>query len=263
MARQTVSPIFHKGRNGTGMLLLHGFTGTPLDMELLADLFRGAGCAVAVPLLAGHGETPEALKKTTWSDWLRSAEEARRQLRLAGAKSLFAIGHSMGGLLCLKLALRYRFQAIATLSSPIFTRNKNIKYARYLKWIKPYIRRTEKKAPHIEKHLRPYPRVPLAAIDQLYRLIQSTKNDLPNIQTPIFIGQGGSDETVDPTSADYIYQHIGSNYKKLCFYPRSTHIITRDYDYPRVNRDVARFFERARPFTEGKSSITANAKESR
>lgn len=265
MTSKDVSPIFHKGHNGTGILLAHGFTGTPLDMVPLADLFRGAGCAVAAPLLAGHGQTPEALRKTTWSDWYTSAEEGYHQLRLSGAETIYAIGHSMGGLLTLKLALRYPIQAMATLSSPIFTRNKNIKYTRYLKWIMPYARRTRQKAPHIEKHLRPYDRTPLASLEQLYRLIESTKQDLPNIQTPIFIAQGGSDETVDPSSADYIYEHIGSNYKKLRYYPRSTHIITRDYDYPRVNSDIASFFERIRLLTEGKSPLlhlTANTKES-
>ena len=196
MPQNECKSIFHKGHNGRGLLLIHGFTGTPFDMGPLAEFFRGIGFTISVPLLEGHGTSPEQLKKTMWNDSLRSAEEAYHQLRLAGSHTIYIIGHSMGGLLGLKLALRYPVQAIATLSSPVFVHDKRIQYVRFLKWILPYIRRTEKKAPHIERHLKPYLRTPLASIQQLHELIISTKLDLPKVETPIFIAQGGADETV-------------------------------------------------------------------
>lgn len=251
MSPKECKSIFHKGHNGRGILLIHGFTGTPFDMGPLAEFFRGIGFAISIPLLAGHGTTPERLKKTTWKDWLHSAEEGYHQLKFNGVNSVYAIGHSMGGLLALKLALQYHFQALSTLSSPIFVHDQRIKYAGYLKWILPYKRRTEKKAPHIEQHLKPYSRTPLASVQQLYHLIESTKYDLPRINTPILIAQGGADETVHPSSADYIYEHIGSNYKKICHYPNSTHIITRDHDSYRLNRDIATYFEQMRLELEG------------
>lgn len=245
------SSIFHKGHNGRGILLIHGFTGTPLDMGPLAEFFRGIGFAIAVPLLAGHGTAPELLKRTSWQDWLHSAEEGYHQLRLYGVDKIYVIGHSMGGLLALKLALVYPFQVIATLSSPIMVHDQRMKYAGYLKWIIPYKRRTQKKAPHIEQHLKPYSRTPLASIQQLYQLIESVKQDLPKINTPILIAQGGADETVHPSSADYIYEHIGSNYKKVYRYPNATHIITRDHDRYQLNRDIAAYFEQLRLELEG------------
>jgi len=251
MSQNECKSIFYKGHNGRGLLLIHGFTGTPLDMGPLAEFFRGIGFAISIPLLAGHGTSPEHLRKTTWKDWLRSAEEGYHQLRLSGAESIYMIGLSMGGLLGLKLAIDHSFKAMATLNTPIFVHDKRIKYVRYLKWIIPYVQRTEKKPPHIEQHLKPYIRTPLASLQQLYELIESVKSDLPSIETPIFIAQAGSDETVQPSSADYIYDYIGSNYKKVRHYPKSTHIITRDHDCYQLNRDIAAYFEHIRQELEG------------
>lgn len=243
MFRQEVGPIYHRGHNGRGILLIHGFTGTTLEMKPLAEFFRGMGYAISAPLLKGHGTTPEQLKKTSWKDWLLSAEEGYHQLALSGCRVIYTIGLSMGGLLALKLSEKYPFRVMATLSSPIFVWDKRIKYTRYLKWIVPYKLRTETKAPHIEQHLIPYPRTPLASIHQLHELIESTKVDLPKIQTPIFIAQGEADETVNPASGDYIYGQIGSNYKKLARYPDSSHIITLDHESHKLFMDIAHYFE--------------------
>lgn len=248
-----VRSIYHKGHNGRGILLLHGFTGTTLEMKPVAEFFRGSGYAISAPLLAGHGTSPEHLKKTTWREWLYSAEEGYHQLLASGNRVIYAIGLSMGGILALKLAQRYEFRAMATLSSPIVVRDTRMKYARYAKWILPYVPGTrEKKAPHIEKYLVPYSKTPLASVYSLYQLIEEVKGELPQIKTPIFIAQSGQDETVDPASADYIYDQIGSNYKKLIHYPLSSHIITLDHDRHQLFMDVAKFFEEVTWSVEGR-----------
>jgi carboxylesterase len=239
-----VRPIFHRGHNGRGILLIHGFTGTNLELRPAVEFFRGSGFAVSAPLLAGHGTTPQNLRKTSWREWLYSAEEGVHQLLANGSKVIYAAGLSMGGLLALKLAQKYEFRSIATLSTPIFVRDTRIKYAKWAKWFVPYVPGTrEKKAPHIEKHIIPYSRTPLASVYSLQQLIEEVKAELPNIQTPIFIAQSGADETVDPASADYIYSQIGSHYKQIRHYPDSSHIITLDHDRHQLFMDMAKYFE--------------------
>ena len=44
-----------------GVLLIHGFTGSPGHMRPLGEKLREAGFAVRGILLPGHGESPEAL----------------------------------------------------------------------------------------------------------------------------------------------------------------------------------------------------------
>ena len=52
-------PFFHSGGN-TGVLLCHGFTGTPASLRPWADTLAAAGLTVSLPRLPGHG--------TTWQD---------------------------------------------------------------------------------------------------------------------------------------------------------------------------------------------------
>ena len=58
------APFDLKGSR-TGVLLLHGFTSTPQSVAHVAHgLHRRSGASVRVPLLAGHGTTPEELAQT-------------------------------------------------------------------------------------------------------------------------------------------------------------------------------------------------------
>lgn len=247
-----IRPIFHKGHKGRGILLIHGFTGSPLELKPLVDHFRGIGYSLYVPLLAGHGTTPEEMRRTNRFDWFQSVEEGYEQLLQAGNQVIYAAGLSMGGLLALQLARKYPLRAIATLSSPIFVHDKRIRHSRWLKYILPYKRRTERKAPHIENNIVAYPKTPLSCIHSLHELIEEVKNQLSQIHTPIMVVQGNKDETVDPLSADYIYKHIGSNYKRIHHYPNSSHIITLDHDRYQLFSDMAHFFEEVTLQVEGK-----------
>src|SRR5262249_36542029 len=64
-----------------GVLVLHGFTGSPFEMRLLGEFLAGRGWAVEGPCLAGHGGTTADLAATGWSDWVESADRALNQLR--------------------------------------------------------------------------------------------------------------------------------------------------------------------------------------
>ena len=59
-----------------GVLLVHGFSGSPYELHLLADRLVDAGYSVALPMLRGHHQSLRALAESTWQDWLSSAEQA-------------------------------------------------------------------------------------------------------------------------------------------------------------------------------------------
>ena len=87
----------------SGVLLIHGLTGTPAEMRFVGKGLHRAGFTVHGMQLAGHcGDTADLLK-TGWRDWYRSVGEAADELR-GKVDHMFVAGLSMGALLALKLA---------------------------------------------------------------------------------------------------------------------------------------------------------------
>ena len=68
-------PWSSPGGGPNGVLVLHGFTGSPVSMRPLAEVFAEAGFAVELPRLPGHGTAVEDMIETGWDDWWQ--EQAR------------------------------------------------------------------------------------------------------------------------------------------------------------------------------------------
>ncbi len=90
----------------TGVLLIHGYTGSPTEMRWIGDYLHARGLTVSGPLLPGHGTTPEAMNRCRWTDWTGHVEAALADLR-ARCTRVFVGGLSMGSLLTLHLAARH------------------------------------------------------------------------------------------------------------------------------------------------------------
>nr|WP_229722924.1 alpha/beta fold hydrolase [Xylophilus rhododendri] len=93
-----------QGANGrTGVLLIHGLTGTPNEMRLLARGLNKAGFTVYAVQLAGHCGDMDDLLATRWQDWYASVEAGAERLS-AQVDRLVVAGLSMGAVLSLALA---------------------------------------------------------------------------------------------------------------------------------------------------------------
>jgi esterase/lipase len=58
---EPVKEFYFKGNN-TGVLLIHGFTGTPSEMRLLGEYLAKKGYTVKGILLKGHEAAPETIR---------------------------------------------------------------------------------------------------------------------------------------------------------------------------------------------------------
>ena len=67
--------LFYPGGR-TGVLLIHGLSGTPVEMRFIANGFAREGYTVSCPQLAGHCQSVEDLRRSTWVDWYTSTETA-------------------------------------------------------------------------------------------------------------------------------------------------------------------------------------------
>ncbi len=61
--------------NRVGVLILHGFTGSPWEVRPIAERLARSGRTIALPVLAGHGTHVDDLDATSWNDWLDSAAQ--------------------------------------------------------------------------------------------------------------------------------------------------------------------------------------------
>src|SRR5687768_313162 len=81
------SPIRVAGK-APGVLAIHGFGGTPLEIALVTDVARNLGLAALAPLLPGHGTHADDLSRARLDDWTKAAEAALDELAPSGEPAI-------------------------------------------------------------------------------------------------------------------------------------------------------------------------------
>ena len=233
-------PLFLLGGD-CGVLLIHGFTGSPAEMGLLGEFLHTKGYTVLVPRLSGHGTSVEEMADTNWAHWYRTVEDAYHILKSICSR-IIVIGLSMGGLLALKLGTEYPVDKIVSLSTPIFIVDKRLDLLPVYRMFRKFVpKRRKKYADVAPKYTVGYEFTPLRSLSSLLKLIQHVDTLLPSVAVPTLIIQGRHDHTVQARSGQYIYDHIGTKEKKLIWLDKSGHIVTIDIERERVFGYIADF----------------------
>jgi carboxylesterase len=102
-----VDHSFTIGDGRTGLLLIHGLGGTPLELKFVAKGLARAGFTVHCPQLAGHCGDEADLLATDWRDWYATVEVGLDTLRQR-CDTVIAGGLSMGAVMALHLAAQRR-----------------------------------------------------------------------------------------------------------------------------------------------------------
>jgi carboxylesterase len=88
------------------VLLLHGFSASPWEMQELGLELQRKGYLVYAPRIAGHGKSRKQFDAKGFKKWLASARAAWRAFKPLHSKRIL-IGHSGGGNLATLLALEH------------------------------------------------------------------------------------------------------------------------------------------------------------
>lgn len=238
--RLKAEPFYFPGSD-TGCLLIHGFTGTPAEMNELGLYLSNCGHTVSGICLPGHGTTPGQMAETGCLDWINGAARALEQLARQ-CRRVMVGGLSMGGTISLYLASKYKVDGVFTICSPVFLNIKNYlptawKYLKNLDkelWLD--IRDPQAKATHAGYH-----QTPLRCGIELLILLQMTRRQLPLVNVPALVVQARTDRTVPPENAEVIYRALPCPEKKIVWLERSGHVATVDYDKSIVFDKVAKF----------------------
>jgi len=241
-------PYSHDGGD-TGVLLLHGFTGSPKSMKPWGEFLASHGYTVRVPRLPGHGTRWQDMNITTWQDWYAEADRSFRELA-ARSSQVFVMGLSMGGSLTLRLA-EMKGDAIAG----IVLVNPAVHSERPDRFALPIIKHVIGSFPGISNDIKKpgqdegaYDRIPLKAAHSLTHLWSAVKTDIAAIDQPLLLFRSAEDHVVEASNAAWILSHVSSTDVREIVLMGSFHVATLDNDADLIHRESLDFL-RARSTT--------------
>ena len=231
---------------GIGVLLVHGFTGSPFSMRPWGEHLAAEGFAVRAPLLPGHGTRWQDANLTTEQDWLDAVTGAFDELR-AECDRVVVAGLSMGGTLAVRLAeLRPDEVAALVLVNPsLLTERLEARLAPVLARLTPSWKAiaNDIKKPGVDE--RAYPKLPTRAGLGLRRLWTATRADLGRVTAPLLVFRSVTDHVVEPASVRVLLAGVSSTDTTEVLLEDSYHVATLDNDAPMVfERSVAWIRER-------------------
>lgn len=230
----------------SGCLLLHGFSGSPLEMIPLAEVLESEGWIVSNPPLAGHMTSPHDLAKTSWPQWVQSARDAYAELSRQ-CDRVAILGLSMGGAVALYLGVSELPDAVVAISTPIRVRPLMVRASRAASRVMPLapvVFRFGPKDPGMRRYRSPYRAVPLAGYAELAALLDETRRLLPQLRVPLLVVQGRRDWAIPRDSAREIADLVTATAVEVLWLPRSGHVVTLDNDRELFFDEVRHFLKR-------------------
>lgn len=233
---------FRADGNRTGILLCHGFTGSPASMIPWAQHLAELGHTVRVPRLPGHGTTWREMNRTRWTDWYAELDTALTELR-ATCDHVIVAGLSMGGCLALRLAEQrpHDVDALVLVNPAVNLDRLDLRLVPALQWIIPAM-------PGIGNDIKlpgqdeiGYDRTPLKALASQLTMWKDVRANLPKVTQPLLLFRSDDDHVVDATSVSIILDGVSSTVKEFVPLANSFHVATLDHD-------AALIFERSAAF---------------
>ncbi|HEX4720908.1 MAG TPA: alpha/beta fold hydrolase [Pseudonocardiaceae bacterium] len=238
-------PFDHDGSGEIGVLLCHGFTGSPQSMAPWGRRLADAGFTVACPLLPGHGRTWQEMNRTGWPDWYREDDQAFEDLRTR-CRTVFVFGLSMGGTLALRLAQRHggEVAGLVLVNPSVMTERKDAVFLPLLSKILPSM-------PGISNDIKKpgatelaYRRLPLRAAASLSKLWQVVRGDLDRIDQPLLLLRSAEDHVVEPVNAATILAGVRTSDVREIVLENSYHVATLDNDADLIFSSSIEFAQR-------------------
>lgn len=223
----------HSGRPDAAVLLLHGLTGTPVDMHYMKDALVAEGYTVNAPLLPGRGTRPSDMFELCWEDWMTSALTAYDELAREHEKVIVG-GLSAGATMTLDIALRRKPSAVVLCATALGMANP-------IAYLAPYVYRVIRQVPSPASDLvdlnagaKCYDPAPVRAVAELIHGIGLVRRRLSEIRCPALVAHAVYDRLVPVRYAHELAGRLGGPVTTL-FLEGTGHAITVDAR----RRDVA------------------------
>jgi carboxylesterase len=222
-----------------GALVVHGLTGSTQSVEALAAALETAGFEVEVPMLPGHGTTPEDLAECGWADWTAAAEAAYRRLPAPAV----AVGLSMGGALAAGVCAQHPEVLGLAVVNPMI----DPPAPAFLETLEAFLAAGERFLPGVGSDIADpsakevaYERLPVAALLSTGRGLTELRPRLRDVRCPVLILTGRHDHVIPSVSSDVLAEEVSGPVERV-WLERSAHVATLDFDRDELERRVVAF----------------------
>ncbi|MGH3165635.1 MAG: alpha/beta hydrolase [Trebonia sp.] len=233
-----------------GVLVCHGFTGSPATVRPWAEYLAAAGLTVRAPRLPGHGTIWPDLARTGWQDWYAEAERAFGELE-ARCERVFVAGISMGACLALRIAETRGSadgSAAGSKVSGIVVVNPSLAPDTKLFLLAPVLKHIVPSLPGIAGDIKKpgvteggYDRIPVRAAATLPALWRLTASHLHETKQPLLVFRSAVDHVVGPPSMKALTQaRPDAEVRPL---PDSYHVATLDNDAQAIFEGTVAFIK--------------------
>lgn len=238
-------PDLTNGRR-IGVLVSHGFTGSPASMRPWAQSLAAKGYAVELPLLPGHGTKWQDLNGVGWTDWYAALTASFDKLR-AENDAVAVCGLSLGGALVLRLAADRpdEVAGVVVVNPALNTTRLDVKALPVLRYLVPSFPGivNDIKKPGMDEY--GYERAPLkAAYSMMWHGWKPLRADLPKITSPLLVFKSVEDHVVDETSLAIIKKSVSTRDFTERMLTESYHVATLDNDAETIFSESADFIAR-------------------
>jgi carboxylesterase len=228
-----------------GVVLVHGYTGSPSSMRPWAEYLNQQGYTVRVPLLPGHGTKPEDLSEIKWKQWPEKVESELDELR-KNCKKIFICGFSMGGGTTLHLATKHsdKITGIILVNPMIHLPFIGTKLAYVLSSLKKYRSSAgdDIKRPGVTQG--GYEVMSTKGIYQILQMLKITRAHLHRVNVPMQLFHSVDDHTLPVSNTEIVMKRVGSPTKERIELINSFHVATLDYDAEIIFEKSLIFIER-------------------
>jgi len=276
-------PQMHRADGERAVLLIHGLSGSPLEMQYLAKRLRAEGFRIHAPHFEGYGfgERSSPFATGNWREWRAQVVEAFDDLA-RNYREVCVSGLCIGAVLALDLAAERpgRVAALSLLATTLFYDGWSLPWYQFLAPLAyytplrhrysyrerfPYGVKNESLRKWIAREMTEKSTsiagascLPMNAVSEARKLIRHVKTALPGITAPALVVHAVEDDVASVKSAEFVIDNIGSSDVDFVLLRDSYHMVTLDNEKNRVASETVRFFrKRAGPHA------TAGAPEQR
>jgi carboxylesterase len=232
----------------TGVLLCHGFTGSPQSLRPWGGYLAERGLTVRLPLLPGHGTRWQDMRVTGWQDWYAEVDREFRALSERCAR-VFVFGLSMGAALTLHLAARHgdAISGIVLVNPSVKSDSAQLKAVPLIRHFVPSVKGITSDCRKEGARELGYERTPLHAVHSLTKFWKVVQAELTQVTQPLLLMHSRVDHVVQPANSALVLSRVSSADVTERWLENSYHVATLDNDAEDVFRTSHAFVRRLAP----------------